>query len=184
MTKPLTQKQLAAQQSAPHASTKTEDQTMNQDVTVASDTAVIANDTVVSANSGGANIIDYSIDLRPLLQFVERIAIAEEAISGRLAALAAESVKQTAHLAVLAENAPLQTFAQQVISAEAAAQTPLFERIAVSNEGIRECCRSGRVDAEAFVEITMRYHNETPAQRWARYEAFLMRDVGIPNGTV
>ena len=143
----------------------------------------IANDTAVSANSGGTNIIDYSIGLRLLLQFVERIAVAEEAISGKLATLAAESVKQTAHLAVLAENAPLQTSAQQVIAAEAAAQTPLIERIAVSNEGLWECCRFGRVDAEAFVEITMRYHNETPEQRWARYEAFLMRDAGIPNGT-
>lgn len=129
----------------------------------------IANDTAVSANSGGTNIIDYSIGLRLLLQLVERIAISEEAISEQLATLAAESIKQTNHLAVLA--------------AETAAQTPLVERIAVSNEGIWECCRFGRVDAEAFVEITMRYHNETPEQRWARYEAFLMRDAGIPNGT-
>ena len=130
----------------------------------------IANDTAVSANSGGTNTIDYSIGLRLLLQLVERIAISEEAISEKLATLAAESINQTNRLAVLA--------------AETAAQTPLIERIAVSNEGIWECCRFGRVDAEAFVEITMRYHNEAPEQRWARYEAFLMRDAGVPNGII
>ena len=154
--------------------------------------------TVVSENSGAPNIIDYSIGLVLLLQFVERLAVAEEAIAEKqivlseeaikqtaaLKVLAEEATKQTGYLAVLAEHAPPQTAAQQAIAAEQAAQTPLIERIAVSNDGIWECCRFGRVDAEAFVEITMRYHNETPEQRWARYEAFLMRDAGIPNGSV
>lgn len=71
----------------------------------------------------------------------------------------------------------------ETVAEEAVKQTPLIERIAVADEGVWQCCRSGRGDQEAFVEINMRYHDETPEQRWERYEAFLMRGANIPNET-
>lgn len=57
------------------------------------------------------------------------------------------------------------------IATAAAASAVFLERIAIAEEGIMQCCRSGRVDNEAFLEINMRYHAETPEERWARYEA-------------
>ena len=150
----------------------------------------------MSTNTGAPNVIDYTSEFTDALALLGRIAdaletVAEESVkhTAQLTTLAEESVKQTAEqekqtaaLEIIATEAAAHTAALNAIAAEEAAQTPLVERIAVADEGVWQCCRSGRGDQEAFVEINMRYHNETPEQRWERYEAFLMRDAGIPNG--
>ncbi|HJU70394.1 MAG TPA: hypothetical protein VJ603_00955 [Paucimonas sp.] len=50
----------------------------------------ITESTVVSASTGDINILDYSIGLRLLLGFLERIAIAEEMQATKLTSIAAD----------------------------------------------------------------------------------------------
>lgn len=116
----------------------------------------IENTTPVSSSTGAANVIDYSIGLRLLLQFVERIAIADEA-------LVEEAIKQTEALQTLATEAVKQT-------EELQAHTPRLERIAVSAEGLWQCCRNSTAMSEEFLEINMMHSDESPDARWTRYQ--------------
>lgn len=73
------------------------------------------------------------------------------------------------HQTIAAHHVLIATATEGLLEQETA-QTPLVERIAVSNEGQWDCCRYGSERSEALLDVTMNHPDAPPQEKWERYE--------------